>query len=101
MAYEQLTKVIGKSTYRTTLLGAKQGRKLLVKLANPKEETYEEMFDIFAEVSEVKVGDKWPRLSDVFDVHFSGNYQEMADWVSWCKEVNFKNFTDTATSESP
>lgn len=33
-----------------------------------------------------------PRLSDIFDEHFSGKYDEMMAWLKFCLEVNFQSF---------
>jgi len=32
------------------------------------------------------------RLSDVFDDHFAGKYDEMLSWLRYCSEVNFASF---------
>lgn len=46
--------------------------------------------DTFGPNSTVTVeGGKKPRVSDVFDLHFAGNYMEMALWLAFCIEVNF------------
>ena len=35
-----------------------------------------------------------PRLSDVFDDHFAGRYDEMLLWAGFCLEVNYASFFD-------
>lgn len=50
--------------------------------------------DLFGETSTVKAPDsnKTPRIKDVFDLHFAGNYWEMTEWLVFCVEVNYRRF---------
>lgn len=49
--------------------------------------------DQFAEFTVVIVSrDVERRLSDVFDDHFAGKYDEMLSWLKACCEVNFASF---------
>lgn len=36
--------------------------------------------------------EKEPRLKDVFDTHFAGNYGELVQWFAFALEVNFRSF---------
>lgn len=109
MGREVLTREIGNHKYRTTQLGALQGRKVLARLESVAggvipEELSEYLYDTFSGVSKVSggiYGDKWPDLKSVFDNHFCGNYGEMGQWLKFCIEVNFANFTGTPEPESP
>lgn len=115
-----VTKKIGKTTYRVTPLGAKQGCKVFTRLANLlgsglkgagpgmdrfaafgtaleslKDSDFEYFCDAFAPVTEFNTGDqRWPHLSDFFDDHFAGNYLEMLEWLEFAVEVNFGDFFD-------
>ena len=40
----------------------------------------------------VKPADIELRLSDIFDDHFAGRYDEMLAWTRFCMEVNFSSF---------
>jgi len=50
------------------------------------------VLDDFAKQTVVVIGDREPRLSDVFDAHFAGKYDEMLLWARFCLEVNYASF---------
>ena len=46
-----------------------------------------------AKTTEVCIdGNKWPRLADIFDVHFSGRTKEMLGWLAFAVEVQYGDF---------
>lgn len=99
------TRTIGENTYIVAQLGALKGRTVfakLLKVAGPlmaggdlsavshiPDEALGEFCDAFASCTQVKIGDKQPNLSDIFDVHFAGCYDEMLAWLGFCIELNF------------
>lgn len=115
-------KTIGKHRYRVALFGARQGQRMLTKLtkkaapvlgalaeagtlsgaglgkaaealgAQLSEEDFDSIAAEFADVTDVKVGDKWPRLSHVYDEHFAGNYAELLEWLKFAIEANYSDF---------
>jgi hypothetical protein len=50
------------------------------------------VLDDFAKQTVLVLGDREPRLSDMFDQHFAGRYDEMLGWAAFCLEVNFGSF---------
>ncbi len=95
-------KTIGASQYEVTLLPAKKGAKVLAKLPKLQgivsggisDEDLDFLCDTFAATTQVLQASAkgvMP-LKDVFDLHFSGKYSEMLQWVAFCVEVNFKDF---------
>jgi hypothetical protein len=114
MAIETIDREIKGKTYRITKHGAKEGRKVLARLMarlgkpltsvgsgaggmasglaelvvgfTPAEVDY--FCDVFAPRTMVDNA----RLSDVFDDHFSGEYDAMLEWLLACVEVNFETF---------
>jgi len=131
MAIETREKRIGAHNYRVTLLGAKQGRAMLVRLVRmggPGLGSFvggigrnassvdsalalgagDAIHDLTTRLREDEIGglmDEFAlqtvlvqsaqielRLSDVFDDHFAGRYDEMLAWVRFCLEVNFASF---------
>jgi hypothetical protein len=50
------------------------------------------VLDDFAKQTVVVMGDREPRLSDMFDAHFAGRYDEMLLWARFCLEVNYASF---------
>lgn len=48
----------------------------------------------------VKSRDVELRLSDVYDDHFAGRYDEMFAWLRYCCEVNFASFFAVSSSAS-
>lgn len=113
------SKVIGDFEYEVTQMGAVQGRKVFARLAktigpllaasagakpdlekifgdmlgNIEPELVDFVCDSFAPFTTVTMQDgKKPRLSDIFDMHFAGNYQDMVNWIMFAMQVNFKTF---------
>ena len=43
---------------------------------------------------------KHPRVIDVFDEHFAGNYLAMLQWLAFAVEVNFSDFFEGAAKPS-
>ena len=41
------------------------------------------------------------RLSDIFDDHFAGRYDEMLAWARFCLEVNFRSFFAGSSGNGP
>lgn len=50
------------------------------------------VLDDFAKYTVVVIGEKEPRLSDVFDHHFAGCYDEMLAWAAFVLECNYGSF---------
>jgi len=123
MALETKEKLIGKNTYKVTQLGAVTGRKVFAKLmglVGPAmavaageggvEKALASLFsglddanmdyfcDQFAPNTMVSTGGKLFKLSDIFDLHFAGNYGELASWLLFSLEVNFGDFLDVLKS---
>ncbi len=48
--------------------------------------------DAFGKSSTVRLGEKNPKVADVFDLHFAGNYDEMVLWLVFALEVNYAGF---------
>lgn len=115
----QKSKSIGGYTYKVTTLPATVGSSVLTKTFNSvgpafksadglggletigslfehlKEDTVRFLCDTFSAQTIVTGGDygsKEPMLSDVFDVHFAGKYQDLLQWLLFCFEVNFSGF---------
>jgi len=57
------------------------------------------MLDDFAKQTVIVLGDREPRLSDVFDAHFAGRYDEMLLWAKFCLEVNYASFFGGSNGE--
>lgn len=55
-------------------------------------EEFNGITDELAKHTTIVLGDLEPRLSDKFDDHFSGKYDEMLRWAAFALEVNFKSF---------
>jgi hypothetical protein len=108
---------IGEFTYTVTKLGATQGQKLLVKLikslgpaasgigsgtigevlagavTNLDPALVDELTEVFAKQTEVLTPEgKRPQLSDIYNEHFSGHYDELVDWLVFCVQENFESF---------
>lgn len=72
---------------------AKVAPALKTLLANLDEETFRSAQDQLAEATEVEVQPgKWPQLSTVMELHFSGQYMEALQWLAFALEVNFGGF---------
>jgi hypothetical protein len=54
---------------------------------------------LFGKNSTVTIGGKHPKVADVFDYHFAGNYLEMTLWLAFCAEVNFGGFFKDALTK--
>ncbi len=50
------------------------------------------ILDDLAKNTVIVLGDREPRLSDIFDGHFAGRYDEMIKWAAFCLEVNYHSF---------
>jgi hypothetical protein len=101
---------IGEFTYTVTKLGATQGQKLLVKLIKSLgpaasgigSGTIGEVLAgavtnldpaLVDELTEVLTPEgKRPQLSDIYNEHFSGHYDELVDWLVFCVQENFESF---------
>ena len=115
--------------YEATQLGALEGRKIWLRLLkalapavkeltsanhltmeavggglaaaveNLSEEDYELMMKAFAKRCSVRIGEKWPSLSDetTFDQHFAGRYTHMSKWFGECAAFNFADFLGEAS----
>jgi hypothetical protein len=100
-------KVIGGVTYFVTPLGAFDGLKLGLKLkdcmgdfSKMDESLVVPAMNQLAKCTEYETGEVdnrgnklRPRLSDTFDEHFVGKYQDMIEWFVFALSVNFKDFT--------
>lgn len=117
---------INGTTYKVTQVGAKVGRRIMLKLASalgaattkPGAEAIEAaiqaidpddfdfLCDAFAANTKIvlnTVTAKGPGqieqpLSGVFDSHFAGNYVAMIKWLAFCFKLNFADFFDGAAS---
>lgn len=101
---------IGDYTYHVTQMGAIQGRDTLARLlaiagpimgsgeggaglAHLKPADLQLLSDDFAKLTEVELPDgKRPLLSNIFDLHFVGRYDDMFDWLAFCIKINFSSF---------
>lgn len=132
MGLESKTKSINGVEYTVTQLGAKEGRRLLTRLLKVAGPALGEAakaggvgsalekialnlnpddIDYFCETLErtttVRQGERNPRLSDISDLHFAGNYGDEAKWLVFAMEVNFGSFLalagdlKSAANESP
>ena len=121
-AYETVSKEIGGVRYDVTKLGAKVASRLLLKLMKSvapvflvaaaagkksldlsratgaikdlSEDDFDWVCERFAEKTDVHIGTTSPSLGSagLFDLHFSGRYTEMFEWLEFCVEVNFGPF---------
>lgn len=87
-------------------VGARVGTTLLVKmksvlvggrledlLKNIDEKLVLDLCDAFAKTTEAVVGpNQQVLLSDKWDDHFAGNYEELLEWLGVCMKVNFETF---------
>ena len=107
---------IGEHTYHVTQMGAIQGRDTLARLiavagpmlgdesgkglAHLKPEDLQRLSDDFAKLTEVELPDgKRPMLSNIFDAHFVGRYDEMFEWLTHCIRINFSSFFSKALAK--
>lgn len=114
------SKQIGRYTYEVTQLGALKGRKVATRLAKllpalieakesgilaglldgVDESLVEYVCDAISPNTVVVLSDgKKPRLSDIFDVHFAGEYDELIGWLQFAIEVNFSSFFRVSPSK--
>jgi hypothetical protein len=129
---ETREKTIGEFTYKVTLLGAKAGRTMsvrLLKILGPTVAAFVEgtvgaksgdgdislavgasemvrevvnrlsiddvtvIQDEFAKQTTVVLDSEHePRLTDIFDDHFAGHYDDLISWTRFALEVNFTSF---------
>lgn len=97
------------NTYHVTQMGALQGRDTLTRLlamvgplmtedlgkglSSLKPEDLAALSDAFAALTEVELSNgKRPRLKDVFDDHFAGEYDAFFEWLLFCVRLNFQSF---------
>jgi hypothetical protein len=112
------SKQIGLHLYTVEQLGAIRGREIFVRLvrllgssvdtikgdagavlakaaANFSELDMSAFCEAFAAKTDVTGGEyatAHPQLSNIFDVHFAGNYSELVEWLIFCFKVNFGSF---------
>lgn len=108
-------KQIGRHTYHVTQLGARDGARTLARLAKLLGPAFaamsdgreaealsslterigpddlDTMIDVFAPCTRVDLAGKMPLLSDIFDAHFIGLYDEMLGWLVFAVQVNFSS----------
>lgn len=99
MVFESKESKLGDNTYMVTPLGAVTGRKLLLRVMKAMggksltaiaEEDFDFLCDTLATTTLVKRSDgKTFPLKDIFDSHFSTNYDEMTKWLLFALEVNY------------
>lgn len=118
MAGDPQQKTINGVTYEVSPFGCRQGLRILTtltKMLGPaaKELTRGEsgalaavgamaetldpdqvlsLAETFAEFITVQMGDKKPRLKDVFEVHFRADYGSMLELLAFAIEVNYGSF---------
>jgi hypothetical protein len=73
----------------------------VANLANTiSEEDYDWLCGVFADQTFVSLPNgKEPQLSQVFDMHFAGNYMAMIQWLWFSLEVNYSGFLDALNVE--
>jgi hypothetical protein len=82
----------GKHKELDAALGAGLGQGLYELAERLTESEVGGVMDDFAKQTVLVIGDREPRLSDAFDAHFAGKYDEMLLWAAFCLEVNFASF---------
>lgn len=114
MALKTQEREIDGVKYRVTQLGAVDGRAVLLRLLkafgpsaaamlgdniaeavaklNLSEDDLSYFCQQFGQKTFVVLGDKTPRLDNVFDEHFAGRYRAMILWLGFAVEVNFADF---------
>ena len=120
MGIEKQDKQIGDCTYTVTMLPAKLGNRVLLKLMKSvapvfavasggvaalaaggigpaiqslSEDDFDWIAQQLAEKTEVNMGgDQSPTLARVFDLHFAGKYMEELEWLEFAIEVNYGPF---------
>ncbi len=121
MGLEKQTKAIGEFSYEVTPLGAKDGNRVLMKIAKTvgpmfllaagggggvdgiaksveaikdmSEADFEWVIDKLASHTGVVYPDgRVPRLAQIFDGHFAGLYAEEIEWLEFAIDVNFAPF---------
>jgi hypothetical protein len=120
MGFDTQTRSIGEHDFRVTQLPFKKGAKLAFKVAQivgpaaaelakseslgeaaarffeaASEDDLERFIDAFSEVSEVRVNQsgEYIPLKKVQEVVLAGEYGIALDWMAFCFEVNFRNFS--------
>lgn len=129
MGLKSETRTIGNHDYTVTTLGAGAGKEVLRRLAkivgsavlvggpaalktnegvvtgalamvsDLSESDLDYFCKAFGPSSTVNIDGKTPRVSDVFDMHFSGEYFELTMWLAFCVEVNFASFFHVAKAK--
>src|SRR5574343_1614288 len=108
---KQESREICGTTYHVTQLGARKGAEVLLILKGIlahhdkgmsamldaiSSERFFAITDIMSKYTEfdtvVQGKPARPRLDNVFDEHFAGNYQAMFEWLVFSLEVNFADF---------
>ena len=108
---ETRSKTINGTEYKVTQLDAIRGRKVLARMQRVagnmnqmSDEDMDYLCDVFAPstcvVSTNDHGQRVePQLSKIFGLHFAGKYDEMAEWLAFCVEVNFGSFRKRLRSQ--
>ena len=125
MAIKIESKQIGQHVYTVEQLGAIRGREIFVRLvrllgssvdtikgdagavlakaaAAFSTEDMTAFCDAFAAKTDVTGGEyasAHPQLSNIFDLHFAGNYSEMVEWIIFAFQVNFGSFFQGASAK--
>jgi hypothetical protein len=102
------SKEIHGHVYNVTQLGTKQGLKILSRVSKAPngnilalgDEDVDYVCDTFAKHTSVDMADKSPQLSAIFELHFRGKYNALVEWLAFCMEVNFSNFSE-GQNDSP
>lgn len=119
MGLEKKTTQIGEFAYEVTQLGAKDGNRVLMKIAKSvgplfvlagggaslnaakaaeavaglSEDDFAFVVDTLAKKTDVTLQDgKSPSLAVIFDLHFAGRYEDELAWLEFAIEVNFGPF---------
>lgn len=72
---------------------------LVVVLQSLEEVDIKYFVEVFGANSTVQLDPKRaPRVKEVFDLHFAGNYLDLGEWLYFCLEVNFGSFFGAAMS---
>ena len=102
----QETEIAG-HTYQFTQLGAETGDDILFRLgrglamSDLKSEDFAFVRNVFKNSTKLLIVDTkgegrrtWVPLSDKYDDHFAGRYQDVGEWLKVCFEFNFGPFLD-------
>lgn len=100
---KQEKRVIGAFTYELTMLGTSEGTTVLSRLMKAADATVvldPEVCSAFARSTLILSEGKRVRLSDVFEEHFAGAYEELLEWVKASTEFNFGPFLRKLRAET-